>query len=68
MFGLFLLLMMELPFSCKGLSSDRPCLTLATLKQRSPVRKGPEHWQTLPETHGSSTTQPSCKGPLWRPI
>ncbi|KAL1248873.1 hypothetical protein QQF64_022191 [Cirrhinus molitorella] len=54
--------------SCKGPSSDRPYLTLATLKQCSPVHKGPQHWQTLPETHGSSTMQPSCKGPLWRPI
>ncbi|KAF4099722.1 hypothetical protein G5714_019848 [Onychostoma macrolepis] len=32
-------------------------------KQHSPVRKGPPQWQTLPETHGSSTMQPGCKGP-----
>ncbi|KAF4107361.1 hypothetical protein G5714_011725 [Onychostoma macrolepis] len=30
--------------------------------QHSPVRKGPLQWQTLPETHGSSTAQPGCKG------
>ncbi|KAF4096130.1 hypothetical protein G5714_023733 [Onychostoma macrolepis] len=51
--------------NCKGPSSDGPRLTLAAPKaaQPSPVRKGPLQWQTLPETHGSSTTQPGCKGP-----
>ncbi|ROL45339.1 hypothetical protein DPX16_3671 [Anabarilius grahami] len=32
------------------------------LQQRSPVCKGPLHRQTLPVPHGSSATQPACKG------